>query len=98
LIGCKEHNFLSHKNVEFCIKKRAFAGSITFRFNLKKSAAASHRLLDAQRLSETLNVDESTVSKRLKAMGMIQKLRNWVPHELRERDIAKRLAICELLL
>ena len=36
--------------------------------------------------SETLNVDESTVSKRLKAMGMIQKLGNWVSHELRERD------------
>ena len=29
---------------------------------------------------------------------MFQKLENWVPHELRERDIAKRLAICELLL
>ena len=38
-------------------------------------------------LSETLHVDESTVSKRLKAMGMIQKLGNWIPHELRERDI-----------
>ena len=42
---------------------------------------------DAQRVVvETLNVDESNVSKRLKAMGMIQKLGNWVSHELRERD------------
>jgi len=28
---------------------------------------------------------------------MIQKLRNWVSYKLRERDIAKRLIICELL-
>ena len=30
-------------------------------------------------------------------MRMIQKL-NWISYELRERDIAKHLAICELLL
>lgn len=46
-------------------------------------------------LSKILNVDESTVSKRLKAMGMIQKIGNWIPHELRERDITKYLTICE---
>lgn len=44
-------------------------------------------------LSKTLNVDESTVSKRLKVMGMIQKLGNWVPHESRGRDIAKRFSM-----
>jgi histone-lysine N-methyltransferase SETMAR len=51
-----------------------------------------------EELAGALNVDESTVSKRLKAMGMIQKEGNWLPHELTERDIAKRLTICELLL
>jgi len=48
-------------------------------------------------MSETLIVNKSTVSKHVKAMGMIQKLGNWIPHELREGDIAKCLAI-ELLL
>lgn len=53
--------------------------------------------------SEILNVDESIVSKRLKAMGMIQKLENWIPHELRERDIAvviyeRVMKICNVFL
>jgi len=40
-------------------------------------------------LSETLDVDESTVIKRLKVMEMIQKF----PHEMKEKDIVKRLAM-----
>ncbi|KYM98936.1 hypothetical protein ALC62_10352 [Cyphomyrmex costatus] len=35
---------------------------------------------------QAIHVPIYQVSKRLKAMGMIQKLENWVPHELRERD------------
>ena len=54
-------------------------------------------LNNIREMSETLNVNKSTVSKHVKAMGMIQKLGNWIPHELREGDIAKCLAI-ELLL
>ncbi|KAG5327583.1 MOS1T transposase, partial [Pseudoatta argentina] len=33
-------------------------------------------------LGKTLQVDESTVSKRLKGLGMIQKQGHWVPYEL----------------
>jgi len=36
-------------------------------------------------LAATLNVDRSTVVKRLQAMGMVQKASNWVPYELKER-------------
>ena len=38
---------------------------------------------------KSLQVDESTVSKRLKGLGMIQKQGDWVPYELKP---------CELLL
>jgi histone-lysine N-methyltransferase SETMAR len=48
-------------------------------------------------LATSLGVDRSTVSKRLKAMGMVQKVSNWVPHELKERDIERRKTICEIL-
>ena len=41
-----------------------------------------------QELSESLNVDKSTVIRRLHSIGIVQKLSNWVPHELTERDIA----------
>ena len=49
-------------------------------------------------LAVTLNVDRSTVTKRLRAIGMVQKASNWVPHELKDRDIERRKTICEMLL
>ena len=52
-------------------------------------------LLD--RLAKELNVDRSTVGKRLHAMGMVQKEGNWVPYKLKERDMERRLVICEML-
>jgi len=51
-----------------------------------------------QELAEALNVDESTVSNRLYAMGKIQKGSKWVPHELSEMTIQNCLTICILLL
>ena len=49
-------------------------------------------------LGKILQVDESTVSKRLKVLGMIQKQGHWVPYELKPRDVEPRFVTCELLL
>ena len=49
-------------------------------------------------LGKSLQVDESTASKRLKALGMIQKQGHWVPYELKPRDVEMRFLTCELLL
>ena len=49
-------------------------------------------------LGKTLEVDESTVSKRLKVLGMIQKQGHWVSYELKLRDVERRFVTCELLL
>ncbi|KAG5319033.1 MOS1T transposase, partial [Pseudoatta argentina] len=49
-------------------------------------------------LGKILQVDESTVSQRLKGLGMIQKQGHWVPYELKPRDVERRLGTCELLL
>lgn len=49
-------------------------------------------------LAQSLNVDRSTVAKRLKALGMVQKISHWVPHELKDQDIERRKTICEMLL
>lgn len=51
-----------------------------------------------QELSTSLEVDLSTVGKRLKTLGIIQKEGHWVPYELKPRDIERRLLTCELLL
>lgn len=47
-----------------------------------------------QELSTSLNVAISTVSECLHAMGMFQKLGNWLPHELTERQQEKRKTTC----
>lgn len=51
-----------------------------------------------EELAKSLGVDQTTISRRLKALGMIQKQGNWVPHELKPRDIERRFFTCEQLL
>ena len=45
-------------------------------------------------LGKTLRVDESTVSKRLKVLAMIQKQGHWVPYELKLRDVERGFVTC----
>ena len=49
-------------------------------------------------LAKRLGVDQSTVNRRLHAMGKIQKVGRWVPHELSERNIGQRSNTCISLL
>jgi [histone H3]-lysine36 N-dimethyltransferase SETMAR len=49
-------------------------------------------------LAEVLGVAHATVSTRLYALGMIQKQGNWVPYELKPRDVERRFFTCEQLL
>ena len=49
-------------------------------------------------LPESLEVGHTTVSKHLKALGMVQKQGHWVPYELKPRDVERRLVTCEQLL
>ncbi|GFT57769.1 mariner Mos1 transposase [Trichonephila clavipes] len=51
-----------------------------------------------EHLAEQLNVDQSTVSRRLKAMGKIIKVGRWVPHELTDRQQENRKNVCKMLL
>lgn len=51
-----------------------------------------------EELAETLGVTQQTISYRLKQLGMIQKQGNWVPHELKPRDVERRFFTCEQLL
>lgn len=51
-----------------------------------------------QMMAEQLNVTRQAISDRLRAMGKIQKIGKWVPHELNERQMEKRKTVCEMLL
>ncbi|KAM0731560.1 Mariner Mos1 transposase [Formica fusca] len=50
-----------------------------------------------QQLANQLNVTQEAVSIRLKAMGKIQKMGNWV-HDLNERQQENRKTTCKMLL
>lgn len=54
--------------------------------------------LSQQQMAKMLNVDQATISRRLKDMGKIQKCGKWVPHKLTERQQENRKVICEMLL
>ncbi|EGI57517.1 Mariner Mos1 transposase, partial [Acromyrmex echinatior] len=51
-----------------------------------------------EELARSLGVTQQAMSKRLKVMGIIQKQGNWVPYELKPRDVEQRLFACEQLL
>ena len=51
-----------------------------------------------EELAESLGVTQAAISKRLKAAGYIQKEGNWVPHELKPRDVRRRFCMSEMLL
>ena len=48
-------------------------------------------------LALTLGVTQQTISYRLKSLGMIQKQGNWVPYELKPRNVERRFFTCEIL-
>jgi len=49
-------------------------------------------------LALTLGVTQQTISYRSKSLGMIQKQGNWVPYELKPRNVERRFFTCEMLL
>ena len=50
-----------------------------------------------KKLPEALGIDQGTISRRLHAIGKIQKEGKWVPYELIERDIERGKTTCEIL-
>ena len=51
-----------------------------------------------EELALSLGVTRQAISKRLHALGMIQKQGTWVPYNLKPRDVERRLFSCEQLL
>ena len=46
----------------------------------------------------TLGVTQQIISYCLKSLGMIQKQENWVPYELKPRNVEHQFFTCEMLL
>jgi len=49
-------------------------------------------------LAEQLGVSQAAISMQLHAIGKVQKIRKWVPHELNDRQMERRQNTCQILL
>jgi len=100
----------------FLLKKKHMREALFLYFNLKKSAAESHRKLvetyGDNALSETtcrdwfrrfnacraIGVSQAAISMRLHAMGKVQKIGKWIPHEMNDKQMERRQNTCQILL
>ncbi|XP_011642710.1 histone-lysine N-methyltransferase SETMAR-like [Pogonomyrmex barbatus] len=58
----------------------------------------SNRHLTTTEIGHNLNIDQSTVSRHLRKLGIVNKLDVWVPHELSEKNLMDRISACDSLL
>lgn len=51
-----------------------------------------------EELANALQVTQQSISHRLEALGMVHKQGNWLPYDLKPRDVERRFFACEQLL
>jgi len=63
-----------------------------------KALIDANRRITTREIAERLNLSNSTVHDHLKRLGLISKLDIWVPHVLSERNLCRRIDVCDLRL
>ncbi|EGI61179.1 Mariner Mos1 transposase, partial [Acromyrmex echinatior] len=95
---CREW-FQRFKNGDFDVEDRHSGGrEKVFEDTELEALLDQDSCQNQEELARSLGVTQQAISKRLKVMGMIQKQGNWVPYELKSRDVERRLFACEQLL
>ena len=93
---CREW-FQRFKNGDFDVDDRHSGGREKISEDAEVEALLEQDSCQNQEeLTRSLGVIQQAISKRLKAMGMKQG--NWMPYELKPRDVERRLFACEQLL
>ena len=63
-----------------------------------KSVVVANRWITTREIAERLNLFNATVHKHIKRLELISKLDIWVPHVLTERNLLRRINVCDTLL
>ena len=63
-----------------------------------KALIDANRRITTREIAERLTLSNSTVHHHLKRLGFISKLDIWVPHILTEKNLCRRVDVCDLLL
>ncbi|GFS64032.1 histone-lysine N-methyltransferase SETMAR [Trichonephila clavipes] len=63
-----------------------------------KALVDANRRITTREIELRLNLSNSTVYDHLKGLGLSSKLDVWVPHVLTERNLCRRIDVCDSLL
>ncbi|GFX39242.1 histone-lysine N-methyltransferase SETMAR [Trichonephila clavipes] len=63
-----------------------------------KALVDANRRITTREIGQRLNLSNSTVYDHLKGLGLSSKLDVWVPHVLTERNLCRRIDVCDSLL
>ncbi|XP_025265532.1 histone-lysine N-methyltransferase SETMAR-like [Camponotus floridanus] len=63
-----------------------------------RALIANNTRISTEEIAEVLNIDRSTVFRRLKKMGLTLKLDTWIPHSLSEKNKLDRISTAVSLL
>ncbi|GFU78361.1 histone-lysine N-methyltransferase SETMAR [Trichonephila clavipes] len=63
-----------------------------------KALVDANRRITTREIGLSLNLSNSTVYDHLKCLGLSSKLDAWVPHVLTERNLCRRIDVCDSLL
>ena len=85
LTGIFKRDFLIKMHLQFSIMGSVLSSATKIKINIFEKVLCHLKKL--RELAELLGVTEKATSKRLEAMGMIQKQENWVPYELKPIDV-----------
>ena len=65
--------------------------------DLIKAIIDSDRHSTTREIAEKIHVSHTCIENHLKQLGYVQKLDTWVPRELKEKHLTRRINSCDLL-
>ncbi|GBP06005.1 Histone-lysine N-methyltransferase SETMAR [Eumeta japonica] len=78
------------------VKDESFSGrTVTYKFD---TILGKNRVISSYDIAEELGIDHKRVLIHLKKVGYTKEVDTWGPHELTERNLVKRVLICDYLL
>ena len=61
-----------------------------------KAINESNRHVTVRKIEEMLQIPQSTIDRHIQRLGLVKKLDIWIPHELKEIHLTKRINACDL--
>ncbi|KFM73857.1 Histone-lysine N-methyltransferase SETMAR, partial [Stegodyphus mimosarum] len=94
----RQNWFAKFRSGDFSLKdKKRFARSVEVDADLIRAIIDSDRHSTTREIAEKFHVSHTCIENHLKQLGYVQTLDTWVPHELKETHLTRRINGCDLL-